>query len=376
MPCLNEAATLATCIAKARHFLEEQQVVGEVLIADNGSSDQSAEIAQQAGARVVHVPEKGYGAAILGGIKAAKGRYIIMGDADDSYDFAELSNMFLALQQGYQLVMGNRFAGGIAPGAMPMLHRYLGNPVLSFVGRTLFNVPIGDFHCGLRGFDRASILGLGLMTTGMEFASEMVVKAALFGLRITEVPVRLHKDGRERPPHLRTWRDGWRHLRFLLLFSPQWLFLYPGVLLTLTGTVAAVLLMQGPLRLGRVTFDIHTLLYAVMMVLIGFQLSFFYVFSKSFAISQQLLPDDDALKRLRKYFPLEAGILAGGALILTGLILTIKALYGWSEVDFGPLNAREVMRITVPSVGVLILGVQILFSAFLLSYFSLNRVKQ
>lgn len=373
MPCLNEAETVALCIAKAQKFLSTHQVNGEILVADNGSTDNSVAIAQQAGARVIHVAERGYGAALLAGIHAAQGQYIIMGDADDSYDFLNLLPILEALRAGNQLVMGNRFKGGIAAGAMPFLHRYIGNPILSLFGRILFHVPVGDFHCGLRGFHRDAIVGLNLITTGMEFASEMVVKAALYQLKITEVPVELHKDGRNRPPHLRTWHDGWRHLRFLLLFSPKWLFLYPGILLTVIGLVVAIVLTQGPYKLGKVTFDIHTLLYAVLMVIIGFQLSFFYIFSKSFAIRQKLLPDDPTLSKLHRIFPLEAGIVGGVSLIVVGLALSARALYGWQMAGFGPLDARAVMRITVPSVGILILGVQLLFSAFLLSYFSLRH---
>src|ERR1700760_3659962 len=270
MPCLNEAETLAICIDKARGYLERSGVVGEVLIADNGSTDGSQLIAEEHGARVVAVPEKGYGAALIGGINAARGRFVIMGDADDSYDFENLEGMIERLRGGADLVMGNRFQGGIAPGAMPFLHRYLGNPVLSFIGRLFFSIPVGDFHCGLRGFSRQSMLDLRLQSPGMEFASEMVVKAALNGLRIEETPTTLKPDGRSRPPHLKTWRDGWRHLRFLLLHSPKWLFVYPGLVLIFLGLAGAIALSAGAVRLtSGLELDIHTLTAACFSILIG-----------------------------------------------------------------------------------------------------------
>ncbi|HEY9721799.1 MAG TPA: glycosyltransferase family 2 protein, partial [Oscillatoriaceae cyanobacterium] len=271
MPCLNEAETLAICIQKAQAFLRESGVEGEVLIADNGSTDGSQAIASALGARVIHVPERGYGAALLEGIRQAYGRYVVMGDADDSYDFSSLGAFLVRLREGHQLVMGNRFQGGIAPGAMPPLHRYLGNPVLTGIGKLFFGSPCGDFHCGLRAFDRAAIEGLQLRTLGMEFASEMVVKATLHGLRIAEVPTRLAKDGRSRPPHLRSWRDGWRHLRFLLMYSPRWLFFYPGASLVLLGLFLMALVLPGPRHVGMATLDVHTLYVAAGMVLLGVQ---------------------------------------------------------------------------------------------------------
>jgi glycosyltransferase involved in cell wall biosynthesis len=301
MPCLNEAETLATCIGKARDYLERQQIAGEVLIADNGSSDGSQEIATNSGARVVPIPERGYGSALRGGIAAAKGQYIIMGDADDSYDFTNLSPFLEKLRQGYDLVMGNRFQGGIKPGAMPVLHKYLGNPVLTWLGRLFFGSPCGDFHCGLRGFSKQAIKQLNLRTTGMEFASEMVVKASLYGLKITEVPTTLSPDGRSRPPHLKTWRDGWRHLRFLLMYSPRWLFLYPGLALMFLGFVATIWFMTQP--------KVHTLLYSATALIIGFQIVSFAVFTKAFAISEGLLPEDRKLKRFLRYINLEVGLM-------------------------------------------------------------------
>src|SRR6202161_2829366 len=271
MPCLNEAETVATCVRKAMGFLAESGISGEVVVADNGSTDGSQQLDEAEGARVVPVSEKGYGNALLGGIEAAHGKYIIMGDADDSYDFTNRMPYVDELRKGADLVMGNRFAGGIAPGAMPPLHRYLGNPVLSYVGRLFFRSKIGDFHCGLRGFNRDSVLALGLQATGMEFASEMVVKAALAGQHVTEVPTTLAKDGRSRPPHLHTWRDGWRHLRFLLLFCPRWLFSAPGIVMIVLGLIIGGATATGPITIGDVTFDIDTLVAAGGIVIIGFQ---------------------------------------------------------------------------------------------------------
>ena len=269
MPCLNEAETLAICVRKARGFLDASRIQGEVIVADNGSQDGSVAIALQEGARIVPVAARGYGAALLGGIADARGRYIIMGDADDSYDFSDLGTFVEQLRAGADLVVGNRFRGGIAPGAMPLLHRYLGNPILSFLGRLFFFVKIGDFHCGLRGFNRDRILALGLRTTGMEFASEMVVRSALAGYRIAEVPTTLRPDGRSRPPHLRTWRDGWRHLRFLLMYSPRWLFFYPGLALLAFGLIGTVLLLPGRFYIGSVGIDIHTFIVACISILLG-----------------------------------------------------------------------------------------------------------
>src|SRR6266705_273771 len=301
MPCLNEAATVGSCIAKARGFLERAGIAGEVLVADNGSDDGSRALAEAAGARVVEVAERGYGAALAGGITAARGRYVIIGDADDSYDFARLEGFVARLREGYPLVMGNRFHGGIGKGAMPLLHRYLGNPVLSFVGRLLFRAPVGDFHCGLRGFDRDAVRALDLRTRGMEFASELVVKAALAGWRIAEVPTTLQPDGRGRPPHLRSWRDGWRHLRFLLLFSPRWLFLYPGLTLFIVGSTLSTALYFSTLRIGGAGLDIHTLLVAGFLSLLGYQLVLFAVFTKIFAIREGFHPPHPVLQTLLRY---------------------------------------------------------------------------
>lgn len=376
MPCLNEAETLATCIEKAMGFLKENAIDGEVLIADNGSSDGSQDIARAAGARVIHVEQPGYGAALRGGIEAARGRYVIMGDADDSYDFTDLDGYVEKLRAGYQLVMGNRFRGGIAPGAMPPLHRYIGNPVLSFVGRLFFRSPVRDFHCGLRGFDREAVLALGLTTPGMEFASEMVVKATLNRLRITEVPTTLRPDGRGRPPHLRSWRDGWRHLRFLLIFSPRWLFLYPGLALLLLGLVGLLALLPGPVRIAGVVFDIHTMLFASLAVIIGYQAVQLGLFSRFYGARTGLLPADPAVTRLVEFTTLERGLVVGILLILAGLAGSIAALFSWGETAFGALDPRAGMRVAIPSATAIALGVQIAFGAFFLGVLQMRTGRE
>lgn len=373
MPCLNEAETLATCIRKAQKALDDLGVVGEVIIADNGSTDGSPEIAASLGARVIHVAEKGYGSALLGGIKAARGKYIIMGDADDSYDFTKLDPFLEKLRAGYDLVMGNRFKGGIAPQAMPPLHRYLGNPVLTGIGRLFFKSPCGDFHCGLRGFSKAAIQRLDLRTTGMEFASETVVKASLHGLRITEVPTTLSIDGRSRPPHLRSWRDGWRHLRFLLLYSPRWLFLYPGLFLMLLGALVSGWLLVGPRVVEGVTLDVHTLLYAAVAIIIGYQTVIFAIFTKVFAITEGLLPEDPRLTTLFRHIKLEIGIIAGSLLFVGGIALSVYALSFWSATSFGPLDPSRTLRLVIPAATLITLGLQTMLSSFFLSILGLKR---
>jgi glycosyltransferase involved in cell wall biosynthesis len=367
MPCLNEAATVGTCVAKARGFLQQAGIEGEVLVADNGSDDGSRAVAEKAGARVVQVARRGYGAALAGGIAAARGRYVIMGDADDSYDFAQLDGFVDSLRQGHLLVMGNRFRGGIEPGAMPPLHRYLGNPVLSFIGRLLFGARVGDFHCGLRGFDRDAVRALDLRTPGMEFASELVVKAALAGWRIAEVPTRLHPDGRGRPPHLRSWRDGWRHLRFLLLFSPRWLFLYPGLALLTVGTALNAVLYVAPLRIAGAGLDIHSMLYAAAGTLLGLQLCLFALFARVAAQGSGLLPRKPSLDRLLSMLTLERGLLLGLALALAGFCWSAAAFWQWREAGFGALDPRVVMRDTIPAVTLMVGGMEIMLAAFLLS---------
>jgi len=373
MPCLNEAETLATCIQKARQSLQANNIAGEIIIADNGSTDDSREIAVQLGARVVPVLMKGYGSALMGGITAARGDYVIMGDADDSYDFSFLELFISNLRNGYDLVMGNRFLGAIRPGAMPLLHRYLGNPVLTAIGRLFFRSPCGDFHCGLRGFRKSAIMKLDLRTTGMEFASEMVVKATLKGLKIKDVPITLSTDGRSRAPHLRSWRDGWRHLRFLLLYSPRWLFLYPGSLLMFIGCLFGAFLLPGPLNLGRVMLDIHTLLYAALAVIVGFQAIVFAVFTKVFAISEGLLPDDPRLNKAMDYITLEVGLLVGFGLVAGGLGASIYAVGYWDAHSFGPLDPTKTLRVVIPAVTSITLGCQILLSSFFLSILGLRR---
>ena len=367
MPCLNEAETLATCIDKAMNFLNRSGIKGEVLIADNGSTDGSQNIATNHGARVVDVKLKGYGAALMGGIEAAYGRYVIMGDSDDSYDFTNLSPFVEKLREGFELVMGNRFRGGIAPGAMPPLHRYLGNPVLTGIGKLFFRSPLGDFHCGLRGFNVEAIKKLNLKTTGMEFASEMIVKATLHNLRITEVPTTLAPDGRSRPPHIRSWRDGWRHLRFLLIFSPRWLFLYPGIFLALFGLLVMLWLIPGLRVVGGIGFDIHTMLYASASIIIGIQAIFFALFSKLFAIGINLFPEDNRIRWVLKQWSLERGLILGLVLMALGIAGSIDAVMGWSHEDFGAVSPTSTMRIIIPSISALIVGLQIFFGSFFMS---------
>ncbi|HET6466889.1 MAG TPA: glycosyltransferase family 2 protein [Geminicoccaceae bacterium] len=373
LPCLDEAATLAGCVERAQGFLRRHGVSGEVLVADNGSTDGSQAIALRHGARVVEVATRGYGAALLGGIRAARGRFVIMGDADGSYDFAALEGFVSKLREGCELVVGNRFSGGIRPGAMPPLNRYLGNPVLSALGRRFFRVPIGDFHCGLRGFDRRAIERLGLGTTGMEFASEMIVKASLEGLRIDEVPTVLAPDGRGRPSHLRPWRDGWRHLRFLLLYAPAWLFLYPGLALVVLGLVACLAVLPGPLVLGSVVFDVHTLVMATGALVVGAQTIVFFLIAKEFATNQGLLPSSRRFRALRVALSLERLVAGGLALVGLGLVGCVAALVAWGRADFGNLDYGWMMRLIVPSVAALALGVQAVFAGFLLSLLDLKR---
>ncbi len=375
MPCLDEAATVGSCIAKAREFLARAGISGEVLVADNGSQDGSRKLAREAGARVVEVPERGYGCALAAGIAAARGRYVIMGDADDSYDFSRLDGFVEKLREGYPLVMGNRFKGGIRKGAMPWLHRYLGNPVLSFIGRLLFRAKVGDFHCGLRGFDREAVHSLELRTPGMEFASELVVKASLAGWRIAEVPTTLHPDGRGRPPHLRSWRDGWRHLRFLLLFSPRWLFLYPGLALLLLGIALTAALYVAPLHVGRAGLDIHSMLYASAAAILGLQLCLFALFARVSAQNAGLLPRRPALEAFLRAASLERGLLFGLAAAAGGFIWSAVTFWHWREVGFGALDPRVVMRDTIPASALMIGGMEIMLASFLLSILRLGEAR-
>jgi glycosyltransferase involved in cell wall biosynthesis len=373
LPCLNEAETLAVCIRKAKASIAGLGIDGEVVIADNGSTDGSQDIARAEGARVVDVPIRGYGAALTAGIAAAKGEFVIMGDADDSYDLSNLGPFVEALRGGADLVMGNRFAGGIEPGAMPALHRYLGNPVLTAIGRILFRSPVKDFHCGLRGFRREAILDLDLRTTGMEFASEMVVKATLNKLNIVEVPTTLSPDGRSRAPHLRTWRDGWRHLRFLLLYSPRWLFLYPGMVLFLVGIVLGGVLLTGPIQVGEHALDVSALVYCMAAVLIGFQAILFAAFSRAFVANEGLMPPSPGMQKAFKVLNLERGLIIGLLLLIVGVGLAIYGFIHWGSSDFGALDARDAVRLAVPAATLSVLGFETIMGSFFLSVLGLSR---
>ena len=367
MPCLNEAETLATCIDKAQGYLERSGVVGEVVIADNGSTDGSQDIARAHGARVVDVPAKGYGSALMGGIDAARGEYVIMGDADDSYDFSRLDPFVERLRAGDELVMGNRFKGGIAEGAMPPLHKYLGNPVLSWIGRVLFRSPIGDFHCGLRGFNRRSILNLHLQTTGMEFASEVVVKSTLGGLRVSEVPTTLDKDGRSRPPHLRSWRDGWRHLRFLLIFSPRWLFLIPGAVAFFIGLHGTLFLSFGPIILGDVGFDVSSQVYLAALTVVGYQSVLFAILTKIYAQHEGFrIPRSRNFDRLERRISLESSALVGLAIFVIGLAIAIWQFSVWASTGFGALDPTSTLRTAVLAALLMMLGAQTIMAGMFL----------
>jgi glycosyltransferase involved in cell wall biosynthesis len=373
MPCLNESRTLGSCIKKSFATMEQLGIIGEVIVADNGSTDGSQTIATQLGARVVPIATRGYGSALRGGIAAARSRYVIMGDSDDSYDFTQLGDFVRKLDEGYELVMGNRFQGGIRRGAMPFLHRFLGNPVLSWLGRVFFACPVGDFQCGLRAFQKPAIDKLNLRTLGMEFSTEMVVKATLFNLRIAEIPTALFPDGRDRPPHLRTWRDGWRYLRFLLLYSPRWLFLYPGIGLFLLGVAISAWLLPGPRTIGKLTFDYHTLLFGAMTILVGFQSINFAAFSKLFATSEGLLPEDPFMNRLYRYITLEVGLIIGAILVLAGAAMWVFGLNYWHNHHFGALDPEKTLRIVIPGFVSLTLGIQIILSSFFLSLLGMGR---
>ena len=368
MPCLNEAETIVTCVRKARGYLDQAGIRGEVLVADNGSTDGSQRLATESGARVVDVAARGYGAALQGGIAAARGRYVIMGDADDSYDFSRLDAFVARLRGGDQLVMGNRFKGGIAAGAMPPLHRYLGNPVLSFVGRLLFRSAIGDFHCGLRGFDRDAMRSLKLASPGMEFASEMIVKATLAGFAISEVPTTLSPDGRSRPPHLRSWRDGWRHLRFLLMMSPRWLLLYPGLALLLVGAGAQFAILRGPIVIQGIGFDIHSMLYAAGASVLGLQLLVFSVIVRAIGCVNGVLPATASVERLWRVLSVERGIVVGLGVALSGFALAMASVHMWLQAHLGALDPTEMMRFAIPSVTLMIVGAEIIFASFVVGF--------
>jgi glycosyltransferase involved in cell wall biosynthesis len=373
MPCLNEAETLPVCIGKAREFLDKSGISGEVLVADNGSTDGSQELARRCGARVVEEPRRGYGNALRAGFAAARGRYIVMGDADDSYDFASLSGFVDRLRDGHDLVMGNRFLGGIAPRAMPPLHRYLGNPLLSLLGRLFFGSRMGDFHCGLRGITRQAAHRMKLQSSGMEFASEMVVKATLLNMSVTEIPVSLTPDGRSRRPHLRPWRDGWRHLRFMLMYTPRWLFLYPGLTLILAGLVLVGMLMLRPVAIGGINLDIHTMLFAALMVISGMQAVLFAIVSHQYAINQGLALPDSLIRRLGSRLQMETGLVAGALLVAAGLVAAGLSIYRWWLAGWGDLDPRQTMRTVILSCLFLSAGIQICFASFFLGMLSIRR---
>jgi glycosyltransferase involved in cell wall biosynthesis len=376
MPCLNEADTIAACVTKAMDALREHHISGEVIVADNGSIDGSQELAASLGARVVAVSEKGYGSALMGGIAAARGKYVVMGDADDSYDFGEIPAFLAKLREGYDLVQGCRLpAGGgkVMPGAMPFLHRWWGNPMFSWLARGWFHAPIQDVYCGLRGFTRAHYERLGQRCTGMEFATEMIIKTSLIGAKVSEVPITLHVDGRKaHAPHLRTFRDGWRTLRFFMLYSPRWLFLIPGALLIAIGAVGYGIALPG-LRIGRVAFDVHTLLFASLAVIAGYQSIVFALFTKVFAISENLLPEDSRLVRLGKIVNLERGLMAGAATMCVGVGLLVGAVTQWWSVNFGPLDYSHTMRWVIPGMMLTTLGFQTVLSSFFLSVLGMKR---
>ena len=373
MPCLNEAASVGVCIEKARASLDKAGIAGEIIVADNGSTDDSRLIATDLGARVVPVAARGYGNALAVGIEAARGRYVIMGDADDSYDFSQLEPFVEKLHDGCDLVVGNRFKGGIEPQSMPFLHRVLGNPMLSFIGRRLFGTPCGDIYCGLRGFDRAKIQALDLRSGGMEYAIEMIVKATLNGLRVAEVPTVLSPDERGRESHLNTWRDGWRSLRLLLVYSPRWLFLYPGLVLLLGGLAGMVWLLPEQRRVGDVTFDVSTLLYAGLAIVVGLQSIYFFVTARWFGIAEGLLPDD---RRFRRIFGVRApdlGVAVGACLLAAGLVVSGIAVAIWHRHGFGPLDYPHILRFVIAGSVLIACGFQTMLSSLFLSVLRLRR---
>ncbi len=367
LPCLNEAETLEICVRKATESLARLGVAGEVVVADNGSTDGSQDIARAAGARVVDVPRRGYGAALMAGIEASRGEYVLMADADDSYALDDLGGFLDELRRGADLVMGNRFEGGIAPGAMPFLHKYVGNPVLSLLGRLFFHIPVGDFHCGMRAFRRDRLMELGLQTSGMEFASEMVVRSSLAHLRISEVPTTLRPDGRTRAPHLRTWRDGWRHLRFLLAFSPRWLLFYPSAAFQLIGLVGLLWLSVGPQRVGGVGFSIHSMLAFATMFVLGLQGVGLAVIARSYAAHLGLLAPSQRLIRGLARFSLERGLVVGGALLLVGTGCFVAAVSSWGANGFGALDVVQSMRVPIIGMVTTVTGFQLILVSFTLS---------
>ena len=375
MPCLNEALTLERCIDQAMEALRVHGLNGEVIISDNGSTDGSQEIALRKGARLINATKRGYGFALQEGIGQARGRYVMMGDADCSYDFGHVNRFVSKLDEGYDLVMGNRFLGGIKPGAMPWKNRFIGNPILSLIGRVLFGSPAGDFHCGLRAFRKEAYEKMALRTGGMEFASEMVIKATMMKLRISEIPTTLSPDGRDRPPHLRPWRDGWRHLRFMFLFSPKWLFFVPGVFLMLIGAILTGLILPGPLRLGGVTLDLNTLLFSSFAIIIGFQSVAFSIMAKTFAVQNGLMPSDPMSDRIMRFVSMEKGLVTGLLMALLGFALSVAAVAFWGMHSFGPLSPYESLRLVIPGGLLLILGIQMALNGCFIGIMGLRLSK-
>ncbi len=374
IPCLNESETVEICIQKAFNFLRRHNIDGEVIVADNGSIDGSLDIAQRNGAKIVCVDKKGYGSALMGGIKAAKGKYVIMGDADDTYDFSALMPFVEKMRKGFEMVVGNRFLGGIEDGAMPFLHKYLGNPVLTAIGRMFFKSPCKDFHCGLRGFSREAVLRLGASCPGMEFASELIVKAHLNNLKITEVPTTLSKSGRSRPPHLNTWRDGWRHLRFLLLYCPRWLFFYPGVLLIMLGIALGVPLLFTKISLGFVVFDIHTLFFASVFFIIGYQSLIMSAISRVYAAQVGVLPENRKLRDVTSRFNLEKVLVAGTLIFVAGAVLSLYSVVRWHQFSgLGDFDPRIGFRILIPAFTLIITGVQTMLTSFVIELLSVKK---
>jgi glycosyltransferase involved in cell wall biosynthesis len=373
MPCLNEEQTIGICIQKALSFLKRNSLNGEVLVVDNGSSDNSVTLIKSFDVRLIVAEQRGYGYALIAGIKNAKGNWIIMGDSDNTYNFENLEDFVSKLSEGYDIVLGNRFSGKIETGAMPFLHKYVGNPVLSFLGRLFFKVPVRDFHCGLRAGKKLQLQSLNLICGGMEFATEMIAKAALHKLIITEVPITLHADKTDRSSHLRTWRDGWRHLRFMLLYSPAWLFLYPGVFLLFFFGIITTILFIAPLQIGKIIFDVHTMLYAGLGIIVGFQFVLFYIYTKIYVTTHGLMPPVPFFEKSYKYFNLERGLLVGFTIFISGVFIAYLSFRDWQQVDFGHLNTSVTLRKVIPSIVLIILGLQTIFSSFFMSVLGIKR---
>ena len=372
LPCLNEERTVGTCVAQAKSFLANHNIIGEVVVADNGSSDRSVEVAKSAGARIVHVDRKGYGNALRGGFEAAKGRYIIMADADESYDLVNLMPFVEKLREGFDLVMGNRFKGGIKNGAMPWHHKYIGNPILSFVGQLFFKTPAKDFHCGLRGFRKASIETMNLQTTGMELASEIVIKASILSMKVCEVPTTLSPDGRDRRPHLRSFRDGWRHLRFLLIYSPRWLFLYPGLILLFLGGIASTALFFGRITLPIRFFDFHSLIITGTILILGLNMLSFAAITRVFTYNTGLLPKQPGIFKLLNFFTLESGLGIGGFLIVVGTVIIIQAIGLSYSPGFETIGFAKSIRLVYGACLSIMTGGQVIFTSFVLSMLGIN----